>query len=104
MRPAALFVILFVISGCGSVSVDAGDAAVELGPDAGGKPDLDLGGRDAGVDVCPPVALLCSSEQGACPQGQSVGRRRDCGGAPYAVCCPVNDCELSLCDRCPLCP
>ena len=98
-------ILLALLAGCGAVSLEGADAG-----DAG-KRDLDLDGsrdaaleapRDAGAE-CAPTTLICSGLPGACPQGQAQGSRRTCGGAPVAVCCPVNDCDLALCDVCPLC-
>lgn len=96
-----LALLLALLAGCGAVGLDASDA---------GKPDLDLGGStDAGHDAvleaphCQPTTLTCTGGAGACPQGQAMAVRSVCGGPAVAVCCPVNDCELALCDVCPLC-
>lgn len=92
-------VLLALLAGCGAVTTAAGDAGL-AGPDAGGKSDLDLGGRDA----CPPTALDCTGiVRSACPQGQALAAKRVCGGAPVAVCCPSSICELEACAPCPDC-
>jgi len=102
--------LLVALAGCGSIAlIDAGDALEAH--DAGGADqvvtswsvDGALEVHDAAAE-CPPVALSCSSGAGACPQGMIVAKRSDCGGAPYALCCPVADCELAACVPCPECP
>lgn len=93
-----LALLLALVVGCGSVSrvdVDAGEL-LEAGRDL-------LEARDA-VAECPPTMLSCSGERGGCAQGQIVAKRSECGGAPFPVCCPANDCELAACEPCAGCP
>lgn len=100
---ALLVVALCACGGVVPVDVDAGDVI-----EAGGH---ELAARDAAdaleaadVDACPPPGLSCSGERGGCAQGEQAAKRTECGGAPFAVCCPANICELAACARCTGCP
>jgi hypothetical protein len=98
-----LLAALFSAAGCGDVTLGPGGTAGADGGIAAHDVAVESEApRDAAAE-CPPTSLSCSGSAGACPQGQAQGTRRTCGGAAVAVCCPVNDCELALCDVCPLC-
>ena len=96
---ALLLGIGWGLAGCGGVTVGPSDTA---GTD-GGVSTHDAAVESDRHDACPPTTLDCAGGAGACPQGQAMAVRSVCGGAAVAVCCPVNDCELALCDVCPLC-
>jgi hypothetical protein len=105
-----LALLLVALAGCGSIAVEPGAdasrpelAAREAGALEAAPERLEAHDAGADVDACPPTALTCTGLPGACPQGQTMGRRSICGGPAVGVCCPVNDCELVLCDVCPLC-
>lgn len=102
LRALIVVGLALLFAGCGSVTFEGGaDAsAPELVAHEAGA--LEAAAGDV-VDACPPTTLSCTSQAGACPQGQAVARRSTCGGPIVAVCCPVNDCELTACEACPLC-
>jgi hypothetical protein len=97
---AGVLLVLVIFAGCGSITVaGAGDAGPELA-----ESDAHLEASHDAASECPATPpLTCTGVPGACPQGWLMARRSICGRAPFPLCCPAADCEISACQSCPLC-